>query len=49
MTRFWLDTLAEFIADFRLETLKPATVEQARYVILDTIGAIVGGAAEPEM
>ena len=49
MTRFWLDTLAEFIADFRLETLKPATVEQTRYIILDTIGAIVGGAAEPEM
>jgi 2-methylcitrate dehydratase PrpD len=49
VTRFWLDTLAEFIADFRLETLKPATVEQTSYVILDTIGAIVGGAAEPEM
>ena len=49
MTAFWLDTLAEFIADFRLETLKPATVEQTTYVILDTIGAIVGGAAEPEM
>ena len=49
MTKFWLDTLAEFIAEFRLEALKPATVEQTRYVILDTIGAIVGGAAEPEM
>lgn len=49
MAAFWLDTLAEFIAGFRFETLKPATVEQTSYVTLDTIGAIVGGAAEPEM
>ena len=49
MTAFWLDTLAFFVADFRLEALKPATVEQIHYVMLDTIGAIAGGAAEPEM
>ena len=49
MTAFWLDTLASFVADFRLESLKPATVEQTSYVMLDTIGAIAGGAAEPEM
>lgn len=49
MTEFWLDTLAEFLAGFRFEQLKPATVEQASYVILDTMGAIAGGAAEPEM
>ncbi len=49
MTAFWLDTLAAFIADFRLESLKPATIEQTSYVMLDTIGAIAGGAAEPEM
>lgn len=49
MTAFWLDTLAAFVADFRLESLKPATVEQTSYVMLDTIGAIAGGAAEPEM
>lgn len=49
MAAFWLDTLAEFIADFRFGSLKPATVEQTSYVMLDTIGAIVGGAAEPEM
>lgn len=49
MTAFWLDTLATFVADFRLESLKPATVEQTSYVMLDTIGAIAGGSAEPEM
>lgn len=49
MTAFWLDTLASFVADFRLESLTPATVEQTSYVMLDTIGAIAGGAAEPEM
>ncbi len=49
MTAFWLDTLAAFVADFRLESLKPATVEQTSYVMLDTVGAIAGGAAEPEM
>ncbi len=49
MTAFWLDTLASFVAEFRLESLKPATVEQTSYVMLDTIGAIAGGAAEPEM
>ncbi len=49
MTAFWLDTLASFVADFRLESLTPVTVEQTSYVMLDTIGAIAGGAAEPEM
>ena len=49
MTAFWLDTLASFVADFRLESLTPATVKQTSYVMLDTIGAIAGGAAEPEM
>lgn len=49
MAAFWLDTLSEFIADFRFDSLKPSTVEQTSYVMLDTIGAIVGGAAEPEM
>ena len=49
MADFWLDTLVDFLVGFRFETLKPATVEQTSYVILDTIGAIVGGAAEPEM
>jgi len=49
MAAFWLDALAEFLAGFRFEELKPATVEQTSYVILDTVGAIAGGAAEPEM
>ena len=29
MTKFWLDTLAEFIADFRFDSLPPATVALA--------------------
>ncbi len=45
----WLDRLSDFIAGFSLASLAPATVEQARYVVLDTMGAIAGGAAEPEM
>lgn len=49
MPAFWLDTLSAFIADFRLHSLKPATIEQASYVTLDTVGAMAGGAAEPEM
>lgn len=49
MAAFWLDTLAEFLAVFRFASLKPATVEQTSYVVLDTMGAIAGGAAEPEM
>jgi len=46
---FWLDTLADFLVGFRFGALKPATVEQTSHVILDTIGAIAGGGAEPEM
>ncbi len=49
MAAFWLDTLADFLVGFRFSSLKPATVEQTSYVILDTMGAIVGGSAEPEM
>jgi 2-methylcitrate dehydratase PrpD len=49
MAAFWLDTLAEFLVGFRFASLKRATVEQTSYVILDTMGAIAGGAAEPEM
>lgn len=49
MSSFWLDTLVDFLVGFRFETLKPATVDQTSCVILDTVGAIVGGAAEPEM
>ncbi len=45
----WLDTLCDFLVDFRFDTLTSATVEQTSYVILDTMGAIAGGMAEPEM
>jgi 2-methylcitrate dehydratase PrpD len=45
----WLDSLADFLAGFRFEQLGRRTVEQTSYVVLDTMGAIAGGAAEPEM
>ncbi len=45
----WLDTLSDFLVGFRFETLGAATQEQTAYVILDTMGAIAGGMAEPEM
>ena len=41
--------LATFLADFRADALAPATIDQARFVIADTIAAIACGAAEPEV
>lgn len=49
MSAHWLDTLADFIAGFRFDQLSSGTIEQTSYVILDTVGAIAGGSAEPEM
>lgn len=45
----WLDTLCDFLVGFRFESLEPRTAGQTSYVILDTMGAIAGGMAEPEM
>ena len=45
----WLETFATFLANFRYADLPDSTVDQARYVLLDTIGAIACGAQEPEM
>ena len=39
----YLDKLARFVVETRLEDLSPTTVAAARDVVLDTIGAILGG------
>ena len=44
----YLDKLARFVADTRLEDLKDSTVAAARDVVLDTIGAILAGSRLPE-
>jgi 2-methylcitrate dehydratase PrpD len=44
----YLDRLAAFVAATRLETLPAPTVAAAKLVLLDTLGAIVAGSAEPE-
>ncbi len=45
----WLDTLCAFLVEVRFDRFDDRTVGQASLVALDTIGAIAGGAAEPEM
>ena len=44
----YLDQLARIAADLRLDALPASTVAAARLVLLDTIGAIVAGSAQPE-
>ena len=44
----YLDRLAEFVADTRLEELDSSTVEAAKNVLLDTIGTILAGSCLPE-
>ena len=44
----YLDKLARFVAETRLEDLPESTVAAARDVVLDTIGAILGGSRLPE-
>ena len=39
----YLDKLARFVVDTRLEDLAPSTIAAARDVTLDTVGAILGG------
>lgn len=48
MTR-WLGDLSDWAAGLRFEDLPASVVDQARLVISDTLAAIAGGAAEPEM
>ena len=44
-----LDRLAEYAANLRFPDLPPAVIERARWVLRDTVGAILGGMAEPEV
>jgi 2-methylcitrate dehydratase PrpD len=44
----YLDRLARFAAETRLDTLPPPTVAAAKLVFLDTLGAMLGGSALPE-
>jgi 2-methylcitrate dehydratase PrpD len=44
----YLVRLAGFLADFRFEELPASVIDQAHYVIADTIAAIAAGSAEPE-
>lgn len=44
----YLDRLAAFVEATRLESLPVSTLEAARRVLLDTIGAMVAGSALPE-
>ncbi len=48
MAADYLDQLAEFVADTRLEELADSTVAAAKDVVLDTIGAILSGSRRPE-
>jgi len=44
----YLDRLARFVCDTRLEQLEPSTVNAAKSVVLDTIGAMLAGSQLPE-
>src|SRR5262245_10739642 len=44
----YLGRLARFAADVRFDALPAVTLDAARLVLLDTIGAIVAGSAQPE-
>ena len=48
MTADYLDRLAGFAAGVELDALPAATVDAARLVLLDTLGAIVAGSAQAE-
>ena len=48
MTGHYLDTLAGFAADVSYAQLSPGAAAAARLVLLDTLGAILAGSAEPE-
>lgn len=44
-----LDLLADFLADFPAAELPADVVARTKLIVADCVGAIVGGAAEPEM
>ena len=41
--------MCEFLAETRFEDLPEAAVDRARWVTLDSLGAVAGGSAEPEV
>lgn len=45
----YLDTLSEFAAGISFDQLPPEVRKQAAWVLADTIAAIAGGSAEPEL
>jgi 2-methylcitrate dehydratase PrpD len=45
----WLTQWARFARTTRFEDVPPAVVERSRLVLLDSLGAIIAGGAEPEM
>jgi 2-methylcitrate dehydratase PrpD len=45
----YLTEVAEFAAGFKTQDMPPEVIQRARLIIADCVGAIVGGAAEPEM
>jgi 2-methylcitrate dehydratase PrpD len=44
-----LNQLAQFVADTRYESLPRTVIDRAHWVIRDTLGAIIGGMAQPEV
>ena len=44
----YLDRLSRFVCDTRLENLESSTVDAAKSVVLDTIGAMLAGSRLPE-
>jgi 2-methylcitrate dehydratase PrpD len=44
-----LNQLARFVATLTFDSLPPAVVERAKWILRDTVGVIIGGMAEPEV
>ena len=44
----YLDRLSRFVCDTHLERLEPSTLNAAKAVVLDTIGAMLAGSLFPE-
>ena len=45
----YLDTIAEFAANFQVDAIPAEVTDKTKLILTDSIGAIVGGAAEPEI
>ena len=48
MSSEYLDRLAQFVINTRLEDLENSTVDAAKLVVLDTLGAMLAGSRLPE-